>query len=271
MRMLLEQIVSNKIREVASLEASRPLGIITSALGNMEKTRNFKQNLQGSGGLKIIAEVKRASPVKGLLCSDFDPVRLAGAYQQGGAGAISVITETKYFKGDPAYLSQVKKCSELPVLRKDFILNEYQVFESRVLNADAILLIASILDQYMLRRLVRLAADLGMAALVEVHNQDELKQAIDAGADVIGINNRNLKTFNVSLSATLQLAGDIPEDTLVVSESGIASREDILLLEQAGVDAALVGETLVRSTDPSARLKELMGMPAGKGAEAQCG
>ncbi len=269
--MLLEQIVSNKKREVASLEASRPLGIITSALGNMEKSRSFKQNLQGSGGLKIIAEVKRASPVKGLLCSDFDPVRLARAYQRGGAGAISVITEKKYFKGDPAYISQVKKCTELPVLRKDFILSEYQVFESRVLKADAILLIVSILDQYMLRRLINLAADLGMAALVEVHNKEELKQAIAAGAEVIGINNRNLKTFNVSLSTTLELVGDIPEDILVVSESGIASREEILLLEQAGVDAALVGETLVRSTDPSARLRELKGMPAGKGAEVQCG
>ncbi len=269
--MLLEQIVSNKKREVASLEASRPLGIITSALGNIEKPRSFKQSLQGSGGLKIIAEVKRASPVKGLLSSNFDPVRLAGAYQRGGAGAISVITENKFFKGDPAYINQVKKCTELPILRKDFILNEYQVFESRVLKADAILLIVSILDQYMLRRLINLAADLGMAALVEVHNKEELKQAIDAGADVIGINNRNLKTFNVSLSTTLQLAVDIPEGALVVSESGIASREDVLLLEQAGVDAALVGETLVRSTDPSARLKELKGLPAGKGAEAQCG
>jgi len=269
--MLLEQIVSNKKREVASLEASRPLGIITSALGKIEKPRSFKQNLQGSGALKIIAEVKRASPVKGLLCSDFDPVRLARAYQRGGAGAISVITENKYFKGDPNYISQVKKCTELPILRKDFILNEYQVFESRVLNADAVLLIVSILDQYMLRRLVNLAADLGMAALVEVHNKEELKQAIDAGAEVVGINNRNLKTFSVTLSTTLELAGDIPKDTLVVSESGITSREDILLLEQAGVDAALVGENLVRSKDPSARLKELKGLPAGKGAEAQCG
>ncbi len=269
--MLMEQIVSNKKREVAGLETSRPLGIITSALGNMEKPRSFKQNLQGSGGLKIIAEVKRASPVKGLLCSDFDPVRLARAYQRGGAGAISVITEKKFFKGDPAYISQVKKCTELPILRKDFIFNEYQVFESRVLKADAILLIASILDQYMLRRLISLAADLGMAALVEVHDKEELAQAIAAGAEVIGINNRNLKTFNVSLSTTLELAGDIPEDILVVSESGIASREDILLLEQAGADAALVGETLVRSKDPYARLKELKGLPAGKGAEAQCG
>ena len=269
--MLLEQIVSNKKREVASLEASRPLGIITSALGKIEKPRSFKQNLQGSGALKIIAEVKRASPVKGLLCSDFDPVRLARAYQRGGAGAISVITENKYFKGDPTYISQVKKYTELPILRKDFILNEYQVFESRVLNADAVLLIVSILDQYMLRRLVNLAADLGMAALVEVHNKEELKQAIDAGAEVVGINNRNLKTFSVTLSTTLELAGDIPKDTLVVSESGITSREDILLLEQAGVDAALVGENLVRSKDPSARLKELKGLPAGKGAEAQCG
>ena len=269
--MLLEQIVSNKKREVASLEASRPLGIITSALGKIEKPRSFKQNLQGSGALKIIAEVKRASPVKGLLCSDFDPVRLARAYQRGGAGAISVITENKYFKGDPTYISQVKKYTELPILRKDFILNEYQVFESRVLNADAVLLIVSILDQYMLRRLVNLAADLGMAALVEVHNKEELKQAIDAGAEVVGINNRNLKTFSVTLSTTIELAGDIPKDTLVVSESGITSREDILLLEQAGVDAALVGENLVRSKDPSARLKELKGLPAGKGAEAQCG
>lgn len=269
--MLLEQIVSNKKREVAGMEASRPLGIITSALGKIKKPRNFKQNLKDSGGLEIIAEVKRASPVKGLLCSDFDPVRLARAYQRGGAGAISVITESKFFKGDPAYINQVKESSELPVLRKDFIINEYQVFESRVLGADAILLIVSILDQYMLRRLVRLAAELGMTALVEVHNRDELKKAIVAGADLIGINNRNLKTFNVNLFTTLQLVADIPEDTLVVSESGITSREDILLLEQAGVDAVLVGETLVRSTDPSARLNELRGLPVEGGSRVQCG
>ena len=269
--MLLEQIVSSKKREVAGLESTRPLGIMTSALGSLENPRSFKQNLHGSGGLKIIAEVKRASPVKGFLRSDFDPVKLARAYQRGSAGAISVITEKEYFKGDPAYIRQVKESSELPVLRKDFLFNEYQIFESRVLGADAILLIASILDQYMLRRLIRLAADLGMAALVEVHNKDELKQAIDAGAEIIGINNRNLKTFDVSLSTTLQLAVDIPENILVVSESGIASRKGILLLEQAGINAALVGETLVRSTDPSARLKELQGLPAGKGAEVQCG
>ena len=269
--MLLEQIVSSKKSEVADLEVTLPLGIVTSALGRLEKTRSFKEKLQGNSGLKIIAEVKRASPVKGLLCSDFDPVRLARAYQCGGAGAISVITEKKYFKGDPAYISQVKKCTELPILRKDFIFNEYQVFESRVLGADAILLIVSILDQYMLRRLIRLAADLGLTALVEVHDKNELELAVNAGAEVIGINNRNLKTFTVNLSTTLQLAGNIPEDIIVVSESGIASHEDILNLEQAGVDAALIGETLVRSADPCARLRELKGLPDRKGAGLQCG
>ncbi len=243
-----------------------PLGVLTSALKTAENPRSFKKSLQGSSSLKIIAEVKHASPIKGFLRSDFDPVRLAEAYENGGAGAVSVITEQTYFKGNPGFIVPVKAATRLPVLRKDFIFSDYQVFESRVIGADAILLIAAILDDYLLRRLIKLAADLGMDALVEIHDHSELKKAIKAGAGIIGINNRNLKTFQVSISTTLELAGEIPDNVLLVSESGISTREDILKLEQAGAKAALIGETLVRSENPSATLKELQGQTVVKGA-----
>ncbi len=236
-----------------------PLGILTSALAGLENPRNFKKSLLKSNSLAIIAEIKQASPVKGLLCSAFDPVKLAEAYRDGGAGMISVITEEHFFRGSPAYIAQVKNTVNLPVLRKDFILSEYQVFESRVIGADAILLIASILDSYRLKRLIALADNLGMEALVEVHDRNDLDRALAAGAGIIGINNRNLKTFKVSLSNTLELINHIPAGIPAVSESGIRSRADIELLAQAGVRAVLIGEALVRSADPVALLYSLRG------------
>lgn len=272
--MILEQIVNSKKIEIANQEAAVPLGILTSALAKLKKTRSFRNNLQNGSGLNIIAEIKRASPVKGILCSTFDPVKLARDYQNGGAGAISVITEENYFKGSPAFIAAVKAAVDLPVLRKDFIISDYQVYESRVLGADAVLLIASILDDYYLRKLIRLSANLGMDALVEVHDHNDLKKALAAEANLIGINNRNLKTFEVNLSTTLQMTSLIPEDVLIVSESGIASRQDILQLEQAGIKAALVGEILVRSEDPCAMLRELRGLAgirAEKQANMSCG
>ncbi|MDW7730382.1 MAG: indole-3-glycerol phosphate synthase TrpC [Bacillota bacterium] len=257
--MLLEQIIDSKKKEIARQETAVPLGILTSALARLEKPRGFKKSLVKGNSLTIIAEIKQASPVKGLLCSAFNPVKLAEAYRDGGAGLISVITEEHFFRGSPAYIGRVKNTVELPVLRKDFILSEYQVFESRVIGADAILLIAAILDSYMLKRLITLAGNLGMDALVEVHDRNELERAIAAGAGIIGINNRNLKTFKVSLANTLELIGHVPAGIPTVSESGISSRAEIELLEQAGVRAALIGEALVRSKDPAALLNSLRG------------
>lgn len=257
--MLLEHIVYCKRKEIARQETAVPLGILTSALDSAVKPRGFRKRIINNSGISIIAEVKQASPVKGLLSSSFDPVRLAKAYRHGNAGAISVITEEHFFRGSPGYIARIKKAVDLPVMRKDFIFSEYQVFESRIIGADAILLIVSILDSYMLKRLIALAGNLGMDALVEVHDQSELERALLAGAKIIGINNRNLKTFEVSLSTTLELVSHVPAEIPVISESGIATRAEIELLQQAGVKAVLIGEALVRSADPSLLLQELRG------------
>ncbi len=257
--MILNQIVQHKKEEVARKEKELPLNVLIDMLVGIEPPKRFRLQLSNNGGIAVIAEIKRASPVKGLLCSNFDPAVLANTYYEGGAKAISVITEQLYFSGKGEYISLAKKAAALPVLRKDFIINEYQVFESRALGADAVLLIVSILDDETLGRLLRLASILGMDTLVEVHDHDELNRALKAGAGMIGVNNRNLKTFQVNLAATLELADEIPKDAFLVSESGIATREDILLLEQAGVKAVLVGEALVRADDPGSKLKELLG------------
>ncbi len=257
--MLLDKIVNHKIKENAKQEAAMPLGILTSALSSLSKPRNFKSSIRQGNCINIIAEIKQASPIKGLLCADFDPVKLAESYRRGGAGAISVITEEHFFRGNPAYIAKVKKAVDLPVLRKDFLISEYQVYESRIIGADAVLLITSILDNYLLKRMITLSANLGMTALVEVHNKSELDKALSAGAKIIGINNRNLKTFKVNLSTTLELIDSIPADIPVISESGITARAEIELLEQKGIKAVLIGEALVRSADQALLIQELRG------------
>ena len=222
--MILDEIVKDKLQELTRLEVEMPLGVLTSELSNLEKPRGFSKQISIPGEMAIIAEVKKASPVKGLLCKQFAPEKLAANYEKGGAKAISVITEQKYFLGHADYINRVKKVCNLPVLRKDFIVTEYQIYESRVLGADAILLIAAILDDYLLPRLIKLTRSLGMDVLVEVHNRSELESALAAEAPMIGINNRDLKTFIVDLNTTLELAPLIPSSTILVSESGISAR-----------------------------------------------
>ncbi len=264
--MIIDQIVQHKKEEVARKEKELSLNVLFDMLAGVEPPKRFRLQLSNNEGIAVIAEIKRASPVKGPLCSDFDPEVLANAYNEGGAKAISVITEQRYFCGRGEYISLVKKRVSLPVLRKDFIVSEYQLFESRALGADAVLLIVSIVDDETLKCLLRTARILGMDALVEVHCHAELNRALKAGAGMIGINNRNLKNFQVDLSTTLELAGAIPKEVFLVSESGIATREDMLRLEQAGVKAALIGETLVRDADPRRKLEELLGQLERKGA-----
>ncbi len=264
--MLLDQIVDHKKEEIARNEKELPLNALIDILAAMEPPKKFRLHISNNSGMAIIAEIKRASPVRGLLCEDFNPEKLAKTYQEGGAKAISVITEQRYFCGRGEYISLAKKSASLPVLRKDFIVSEYQLFESRVLGADAVLLIVSILDDETLKCLLRIARILGMDALVEVHCHAELNRALKVGAGMVGINNRNLKNFQVDLSTTLELAGAIPKEVFLVSESGIATREDMLRLEQAGVKAALIGETLVRDADPRRKLEELLGQLERKGA-----
>ncbi len=208
--------------------------------------------------IRVIAEVKKASPSKGVIRHDFDPVKIAEEFEKNGASAISVLTEEDYFLGRPDFLERIRETVEIPLLRKDFILEPYQVVESRVLGADAYLLIVSLLSVELLEALILQGEELGMTALVEVHSEEELERALHSPARIIGINNRDLKTFTTDIEQTFRLVEKIPEGKIVVSESGIQSSGDLEKLENAGVDAVLVGEALMRSRQPGKKLRELL-------------
>ena len=219
----------------------------------------FLNALRGDG-INIIAEFKRRSPSKGMIREGADPIEIARAYQAGGAVAMSVLTEEDYFAGSLEDLRQVKSAVELPALRKDFIVDEYQVYESAAAGADAILLIVAALDDELLLRLRRLAEDeLGMDALVEIHTSDEMERAVACGAKLIGVNNRDLRTFEVSLDTSLRLAGSAPVDALLISESGLNNSADLQCLYDAGYRGFLIGETLMRADDPAAALRNFRG------------
>ncbi len=255
--MILDQIVTTKRQEVASLKKTTPLARLQEATNNLPPTRDFKQAISNRP-CAIIAEVKRSSPSKGRIREHFDPVQIASLYQEHGAQAVSVLTDEQFFEGKGAYLAAIKKAIALPVLRKDFIIDEYQIYETRVLGGDALLLIASILDKGQLQEYIQLAEQLGVAPLVEVHTREELTKALNAGAEIIGINNRDLQTFTTDLKRTLELAPLIPQGKTIVAESGIATRRDIELLMQAGVHCFLIGETLMRAHDIGKKLGELL-------------
>ena len=220
--------------------------------------RDFKASLRHKGRVSLIAEIKPASPVKGKMRENFDPMAIARAYEEGGASALSVLTEPDFFLGSTATLQELRQKSSLPLLCKDFFIDPYQVYEARALGADAILLIAAILDDRSLNELLELSHQLGMTALVEVHNQDELARAISAGAGLIGINNRNLRTFHTDISTTMELMPMVPPGATIVSESGIKCGHDMKVLRELGVHAALVGEALVTSPDIVAKTRELV-------------
>jgi indole-3-glycerol phosphate synthase len=207
----------------------------------------------------VIAEIKKASPSKGVLCSDFMAADIAQSYAENGAACLSVLTDKHFFQGCVDYLKQARASCPLPVLRKDFMIDAYQIYESRVIGADAILLIAAILDDAQMRDFETIARSLDMAVLVEVHDAGELVRALQLKTPLIGINNRNLKTFEVSLATTLTLMREMPADRLLVCESGIRSRDDVLRMGAAGVNAFLVGEALMRAPDPGVALAELFG------------
>lgn len=216
----------------------------------------FKHAIQGSR-LAVIAEVKHASPSKGVIASSFDPISIAREYERGGASALSVLTEPTRFLGDDAYLSSIGETVSLPLLRKDFIITPYQILESRILGASAVLLIAALLDHNTLASFLALTRSLGMDALVEVHNEMELDLALQAGSTIIGVNNRNLHTFAVDLETSLRLIGSFPTSVTAVSESGIQGKEDAIRLKQAGFSAVLVGEQLMRSRNRAKAIAEL--------------
>jgi len=256
--MILNEIVARTKQLVEQRKALTPLAEIKLAAINNRPPRDFAEALKRNG-MSLIAEIKRASPSKGTLCPDLNAPSLASTYQNSGAAAISVLTEPEYFKGSLEDLDSVRSNVDIPVLRKDFIFDQYQVYEARAHSADAVLLIAAILTRNELKNLLNITHSLGMVAVVEVHNQDELMTVWNLSPRIIGINNRNLADFTVDIETTLNLRLMVPSDTVVVSESGIHTRNDVLKLQMAGVDAILVGEALVTNNNPSEKIRELLG------------
>ncbi len=261
--MMLERILAAKREAVAAARSVRPLRDLRAEAAGAPPARDFagaiRRGRGAPGPIRAIAEVKRASPSAGVLREPFDPAGLAAAYAAAGAAALSVLTDGPFFQGAPEHLAAARRASGLPTLRKDFILDPYQVYETRVLGADALLLIVAALEPRLLRDLLSLSREVGLAALTEVHTAAELEMALAAGAEVLGINNRDLRTFRVDLAITFDLLPKVPPGVTVVSESGIASRADVARLEAARVDAVLVGEALLRAPDPGAALRALLG------------
>lgn len=256
--MILDEIVANKKKEIIASKSRASLAEMKRLVKVKSKPLDFVKALSG-GTLKLIAEVKKASPSKGVIREDFNPIEIAQTYAENGASAISILTDEKFFQGKIDYLDAIRRVVSIPILRKDFILEPYQVFESRAYGADAILLIVAILTPDKLTELLKLSHSLGMACLVEVHNEDELYTAIRADAKIIGINNRDLTTMTTDITTTERLRPLIPTDRLVVSESGIKDRRDIESLERLSINAVLVGETLMSSPDIARKMKELRG------------
>jgi indole-3-glycerol phosphate synthase len=257
---ILDGIVADKRAEVARQKEAVSLNDLDQRIAAQQTPLNFSRALSGRG-VQLIAEVKKASPSRGLLCPDFDPVRIAGTYASNGAAAISVLTDPR-FEGELDHIVQIKQSGvsqRAPVLRKDFIFDPYQVYEARAIGADALLLIVAILTPAQLNELLALARQFWMQCLIEVHDRIELQIALDAGADIIGINNRDLRTFNTDLSVTERLVPLIPRGRIIVSESGISTREDLRSLGDLGVDAVLVGEALVTAPDIGVKVRELTG------------
>ena len=250
---ILAEIIERKRVELLD----RKPGLEARAEQSVAQRRDFKAALL-SGDIAVIAEIKKASPSRGVIARDFDPPSIAAAYERGGAAALSVLTDRDYFQGSLGDLEAARASVRLPVLRKDFTTDEYHVLQAAAHGADAVLLIAAVLDAGQLRRFRELAAQFGMAALVEVHDEDELALAVDSGASIIGVNNRNLHTFEVSLDVALRLAERIPAAAVKIAESGIHSAGDVAKLRKAGYRGFLVGEHLMRSGDPEQALKALL-------------
>jgi indole-3-glycerol phosphate synthase len=260
MSSILDHIVASKRREIDAARARASDRQLEDSVCEAPAIRDFRAALEAPGGIQVIAEVKKASPSAGVLRADFDPVAIARTYSRHGAAALSVLTDAPFFQGQLAYLSAIRAAVAPPLLRKDFILDRYQLLEARAAGADAVLLIAEILPDAELWRLLQEAHQLGLQALVELYEADNLPRVLDSGARLIGINNRDLRTFVTRLEHTLDLLPQLPAACCVVSESGIRTRQDVLRLEAAGVRAVLVGETLMRAADVGAQLDELRGV-----------
>ena len=257
---ILATILARKAEEVRERSAALPLRELAARCEGLPPTRGFADAVQAkisAGQAAVIAEVKKASPSKGLIRPDFDPAQIARSYERGGAACLSVLTDVDFFQGHDDYLRQARAACALPVLRKDFVVDAWQVYEARARGADCILLIVAALGDAALAELSNLAMDLGMDVLVEVHDLDELERALQVAAPLVGVNNRNLRSFEVSLDTTLELRAAVPPDRILVTESGIATREDVARMRAAGVDAFLVGESFMRAPEPGEELRRL--------------
>lgn len=263
--MILERIAASTRERVTKEKEKRSLDELKEIIydGGMIQSFHhrrmlaFEKNLSLSKEMAFICEVKRASPSKGIIAEEFPYLEIATEYEQAGATAISVLTEPNYFKGSNQYLTEISKVVNIPVLRKDFIIDEYQIYEAKLIGADAVLLICSLLSTNILRQFLLLCEELGLSALVEAHSEVEIQSALEAGAKVIGVNNRNLQTFEVDITHSVRLRNLVPPNILFVAESGIRTREDIEVLKKAGVNAVLIGETLMRSHDKKVLLDTL--------------
>lgn len=256
--MILDEIVEKRIVQLEREKAAVSIDAVKKAAKGLDrKCVSFKAALAEPERLSVISEVKKASPSKGLIQPDFDPVRIAKEYEASGADAVSCLTEEHYFQGSSEYFKAIRKEINLPMIRKDFIIDEYQIYEARLMGADAILLIAAILDDVKLRYFKAIAGSLGMDILAETHDESELERVLALDFDIIGINNRNLKTFEVTLDTTARLAGMIPQGKVIVSESGIKDNKDMKTVRSYGADAVLIGETLMRSGNIGATLSAL--------------
>jgi indole-3-glycerol phosphate synthase len=260
MATILNSILETKLREIETARRARPDADLERQIDGLPPVRDFPGVLARSGEVSIIAEVKKASPSAGVIRPDFDPVQIARIYEAHGAAAISVLTDVEFFQGSLVYLSAVRAAVACPVLRKDFVIDQYQLLEARAAGADAVLLIAECLPGDSLVTLHRQAVELGLHTLIEFHDAAELPRVLDTGGRVIGINNRDLRTFTTRLELSLELLPKIPADRVVVSESGIATRADVLRLGAAGVKVVLVGESLMRAADIGKALDELRGV-----------
>ncbi len=260
---ILKKIVARKEQEIAEARQLLSLEALRETLEDKSPPRGFVASLKqkiAAGNPGVIAEIKKASPSKGVLREDFRPADIARSYAEHGAACLSVLTDVDFFQGSPEYLKQARAACGLPVIRKDFIVDPYQVYEARAMEADCILLIVACLDDEQLASLNGLAMELGMDVLIEVHDEEELARALIVDNPMVGINNRNLRTFDVSLDTTLNMLKRIPGDRLVITESGILQPEDVELMRGHGVNGFLVGEAFMRADDPGARLAELFGL-----------
>jgi len=256
--MMLSKIIEEKRRVVEESKRIKPQGELVREIKNVCVRSSFKKNIARAHHVNLIAEIKKASPSKGILRADFNPVKIAVTYQSGGASAISILTDERFFEGKLEYIRRVKDSVSIPVLRKDFIIDEYQIYETVAAGADAVLLIADLLSKSELCGFYDLAASLGLDVLVETHKEEDIEKALATEGSIIGINNRDLHTFRVDLSITQKLTRLIPPNRIRVSESGIRSYEDVMFLKSLGINAVLIGEAFMESADIASKMREMM-------------